>query len=102
MSKGNVPFKQIDVFTQAAFKGNPVAVVLDGNQLNTQQMQQIANWIHLSETTFVCFPTNPQADYRLRIFSPQNELPFAGHPTIGSAYAVLKSGLKPQHSLLLY
>lgn len=92
-----IPFKQIDVFTQGSFMGNPVAVVLDGNSLTTTQMQKIANWIHLSETTFVCKAENKTADYRLRIFSPQHELPFAGHPTIGSAYAVLKSGLSPKH-----
>ena len=95
------PFKQIDVFTQVPFKGNPVAVVLNGDKLSTTEMQQIAKWIHLSETTFVCTPTNSQSDYRLRIFTPQNELPFAGHPTIGSAYAVLKSGLTPQHGQYL-
>ncbi|MDF8366222.1 PhzF family phenazine biosynthesis protein [Weissella paramesenteroides] len=101
MLKRATPFKQIDVFTQVPFKGNPVAVVLDGDKLSTTEMQQIANWIHLSETTFVCTPTNSQADYRLRIFTPQNELPFAGHPTIGSAYAVLKSGLIPKHGQYL-
>ena len=91
-----LPFKQVDVFTSVPFKGNPVAVVLDGNGLSTEQMQIIANWTNLSETTFVCTPTNPQADYRLRIFTPKSELPFAGHPTIGSAHAVLESGRKPK------
>lgn len=95
--KNKVAFQQVDVFTTKPYRGNPVAVVMDGDQLTTQQMQQIANWCHLSETTFVCSPTNSQADYRLRIFSPQHELPFAGHPTIGSAKAVLNSGLIPKN-----
>lgn len=59
-------------------------------------MQSIANWMNLSETTFVCKPTDPQADYRLRIFTPNSELPFAGHPTIGSAFAVIQHGIKPK------
>ncbi len=91
-----LPFRQVDVFTAVPFKGNPVAVVLDGNSLSTTRMQAIANWTNLSETTFVCAPTQPQADYRLRIFTPRSELPFAGHPTIGSAHAVLAHGLKPK------
>ncbi|MDF2653114.1 MAG: Phenazine biosynthesis protein PhzF like [Paenibacillus sp.] len=94
--KHQVPFQQVDVFTNVPFKGNPVAVVLDGNELSTEEMQAIANWTNLSETTFVCTPTNPRADYRLRIFTPNSELPFAGHPTIGSAFAVLKHGHKPK------
>lgn len=93
-----VPFQQVDVFTDSPFKGNPVAVVLDGNQLSTEEMQAIANWTNLSETTFVCEPTNSQADYKLRIFTPNNELPFAGHPTLGSAFAILRSGFKPKNS----
>ncbi|BDR55708.1 PhzF family phenazine biosynthesis protein [Xylocopilactobacillus apis] len=97
MSNRNVKFKEIDVFTKVPYKGNPVAVVMDGDKLSSSQMQQIANWIHLSETTFVCSPSNSEADYRLRIFTPNNELPFAGHPTIGSAHAILESGLRPQH-----
>ena len=88
-------FKQVDVFTAVPFKGNPVAVVLDGDGLTTEQMQCIANWTNLSETTFVCKPTQVEADYRLRIFTPKIELPFAGHPTIGSAWALLQHGLKP-------
>lgn len=91
-----VPFQQVDVFTDIPFKGNPVAVILDGNELSTEEMQAIANWTNLSETTFVCKPTDSQADYRLRIFTPHSELPFAGHPTIGSAFAVLKHGIKPK------
>jgi PhzF family phenazine biosynthesis protein len=91
-----LPFRQVDVFTAVPFKGNPVAVVLDGNGLSAAAMQSIANWTNLSETTFVCAPTHPQADYRLRIFTPRSELAFAGHPTIGSAHAVLRHGLQPR------
>jgi len=89
-------FQQVDVFTAVPFKGNPVAVVLDGDELSSAQMQSIAAWTNLSETTFVCTPTDQRADYRLRIFTPKRELPFAGHPTIGSAHAVLRHGLKPR------
>jgi PhzF family phenazine biosynthesis protein len=89
-------FQQVDVFTAVPFKGNPVAVVLDGDAVSSADMQSIAAWTNLSETTFVCTPTNQRADYRLRIFTPKRELPFAGHPTIGSAHAVLRHGLKPQ------
>jgi PhzF family phenazine biosynthesis protein len=87
------PFKQVDVFTQTPFCGNPVAVVLDAKGLTTEQMQHIAAWTNLSETTFVLPPTTDQADYQLRIFTPRQELPFAGHPTIGSAHAVIESGI---------
>lgn len=85
-------FKQVDVFTQKPFLGNPVAVVLGADKLTTQEMQRIAAWTNLSETTFVLPPSSAAADYRLRIFTPKQELPFAGHPTIGSAHAVLESG----------
>src|SRR5262245_20488470 len=91
-----LPFQQVDVFTAVPFKGNPVAVVLEGDHLSTEDCQAIARWTNLSETTFVCAPTHPEADYRLRIFTPRHELPFAGHPTIGSAHAVLRHGRKPQ------
>jgi len=89
-------FKQVDVFTAVPFKGNPVAVVLDGNQLTAAEMQSIARWTNLSETTFVCTPTRDDADYRVRIFTPVSELPFAGHPTIGTAWAVMQHGLTPK------
>ena len=89
-------FQQVDVFTAVPFKGNPVAVVLDGDRVPSADMQAIAGWTNLSETTFVCTPTDERADYRLRIFTPKRELPFAGHPTIGSAHAVLRHGLKPK------
>jgi PhzF family phenazine biosynthesis protein len=86
-------FKQVDVFTQKPFFGNPVAVVLDAAALTGDQMQRIAAWTNLSETTFVLPPSSADADYRLRIFTPKQELPFAGHPTLGSAHAVIESGL---------
>jgi PhzF family phenazine biosynthesis protein len=86
-------FKQVDVFTRIPFLGNPVAVVLDAEGLDAAQMQRIAGWTNLSETTFVLPPTTPAADYRLRIFTPRAELPFAGHPTLGSAHAVLEAGI---------
>ena len=87
-----LPFKQVDVFTAAPFQGNPVAVVIGADALPEVQMQRIAAWTNLSETTFVLAPTRPDADYRLRIFTPRQELPFAGHPTVGSAHAVLEAG----------
>lgn len=86
-------FKQVDVFTSKPFKGNPVAVIMDANGLSTEQMQTIANWTNLSETTFVFPATSDKADYYVRIFTPQSELPFAGHPTIGTCHALLESGL---------
>lgn len=89
----NIPFKQVDVFTSIRFKGNPVAVVLRAGELTTEQMQQIANWTNLSEATFVVPTVNPRADYGVRIFTPVAELPFAGHPTIGTAHALLEAGL---------
>lgn len=87
------PFKQVDVFTTVPFRGNPVAVILDGSGLDTAQMQRIANWTNLSETTFVLPATQAEADYRVRIFTPRSELPFAGHPTIGTAHALLEAGI---------
>ncbi len=86
-------FKQVDVFTSVPLLGNPVAVVLDGEGLTTAQMQAIANWTNLSETTFVTPPTDPDADYAVRIFTPRSELPFAGHPTLGTAHAAIEAGL---------
>ena len=84
-------FKQIDVFTAIPFKGNPLAVILDAEGLADEQMQAIARWTNLSETTFVLPPTDPAADYRVRIFTTQEEFPFAGHPTLGSGpLALLK------------
>ncbi|HSP54117.1 MAG TPA: PhzF family phenazine biosynthesis isomerase, partial [Dehalococcoidia bacterium] len=86
-------FKQVDAFTSRPLFGNPVAVVLGADGLADDQMQRLATWTNLSETTFVLNPTSPAADYRLRIFTPASELPFAGHPTIGSAHAVLEAGV---------
>ena len=85
-------FKQVDVFTTHPFFGNPVAVVLDAAGLDTETMQRIAMWTNLSETTFVV-PTTVDADYHVRIFTPQDELPFAGHPTVGTAHAALEAGM---------
>lgn len=90
-------FRQVDVFGSGPYTGNPVAVVLDGEGLSGEEMQRLANWTNLSETTFVLPPEDPEADYRLRIFTPVSELPFAGHPTLGSAYAWLQSGGSPRH-----
>lgn len=87
-----LPFKTVDVFTAEPFLGNPVAVVLDAQGLDAAQMQRIARWTNLSETTFVLPPTTPDADYRVRIFTPVSELPFAGHPTLGTAHALLEAG----------
>jgi predicted PhzF superfamily epimerase YddE/YHI9 len=87
-----LPFKQVDVFTARPFHGNPVAVVVGAEALESAKMQRIAQWTNLSETTFLLEPTQPGADYRLRIFTPRQELSFAGHPTIGSAHAAIESG----------
>lgn len=95
-------FQQVDVFTDTAFLGNPLAVVLDGTDLSDAQMQAFAAWTQLSETTFVLPPTPNGAaggaDYRVRIFTPGAELPFAGHPTLGTAHAWLKAGGQPRQS----
>lgn len=90
--KRNHDYKVVDVFTKEPLAGNPVAVVFDADELSVETMQAIAGWTNLSETTFVLTPTTPAADYRLRIFTPRSELPFAGHPTLGSAHAVLEAG----------
>ncbi len=94
------PFQQVDVFTDTALLGNPLAVVLDGTGLSDAQMQTFAAWTQLSETTFVLPPTTDGAaggaDYRVRIFTPGAELPFAGHPTLGTAHAWLKAGNTPR------
>ncbi|WP_411708524.1 PhzF family phenazine biosynthesis protein [Corynebacterium sp. LaCa116] len=78
-------FFEVDVFATGPFSGNPLAVVADADDLSTEEMQRIANWTNFSETTFLCSPTEPGADYRVRIFTPYEEFPFAGHPTLGSA-----------------
>ena len=91
-------FAQVDVFSSEPCRGNPVAVVLDGQGLDDQTMQRFARWTQLSETTFVAPPTDPGADYALRIFTPGGELPFAGHPTLGSCHAWLEAGGKPRRN----
>jgi PhzF family phenazine biosynthesis protein len=90
------PFKQVDVFTDQPYFGNPLAVVLDGSGLDDEAMQRFARWTNLSETTFVLPPVDPAADYRVRIFTPGGELPFAGHPTLGSCHAWLQAGGTPK------
>src|SRR5689334_13673429 len=90
------PFVQVDVFTDTPYAGNPVAVVLDGSGLTTEDMQRFASWTNLSETTFVLPPADATADYRVRIFTPTLELPFAGHPTLGTCHAWIEAGRTPQ------
>src|SRR5271168_1529897 len=89
-------FSQVDVFTAQPLKGNPLAVVLGADGLTDEQMATLANWTNLSETAFLLTPTTPNADYRVRIFTPASELPFAGHPTLGSCHAWLAAGGKPK------
>lgn len=90
------PFRQVDVFTDTPYLGNPLAVVLDGSGLSTEAMQRFTDWTNLSECTFVLPPTNTDADYRVRIFCPGRELPFAGHPTLGTCHAWLQAGGQPR------
>lgn len=92
----NYRFAQVDVFSSQPYRGNPVAVVLDAEDISPATMQTIAQWTNLSETTFLLPPTTEEADYRLRIFTPTGELPFAGHPTLGSARAWLDHGGSPR------
>ncbi len=88
-------FSQVDVFGSGPCSGNPVAVVLDAEGMGGEEMQRFANWTNLAETTFVLPPTRPEADYRVRIFTPVLELPFAGHPTLGTCHAWLEGGGGP-------
>ena len=90
------PFQQVDVFTAVPYRGNPVAVVLQADGLDDAAMQRFAHWTNLSETTFLLQPTEPGADYRVRIFTPGGELQFAGHPTLGSCHAWLEGGGTPR------
>jgi PhzF family phenazine biosynthesis protein len=90
------PFRQVDVFTATAYAGNPVAVVHDADDLGTDEMQRLARWTNLSETTFLLVPRQGGADYRVRIFTPSIELPFAGHPTLGTCHAWLEAGGQPR------
>jgi PhzF family phenazine biosynthesis protein len=89
-------FRQVDVFGSGPLTGNPVAVVHDADDLDDERMQLFAQWTNLSETTFLLSPTSAEADYRLRIFTASRELPFAGHPTLGSAHAWLEAGGTPR------
>jgi PhzF family phenazine biosynthesis protein len=91
-------FQQVDVFTATPTRGNPVAVVLDAEGIDEEQMQAVARWTNLSETTFVLPPTHADSDYRVRIFTPSEELPFAGHPTLGTCHAWLTSGSRPRQA----
>jgi PhzF family phenazine biosynthesis protein len=90
-----LPFRQVDVFTQSPLLGNPVAVVHEADGLTSEQMQRFAHWTNLSETTFLLPARDPRADYRVRIFTPAGELPFAGHPTLGTCHAWLEAGGRP-------
>ena len=96
------PFVQVDVFGAEAYLGNPVAVVLNAEGLSTEEMLRFAHWTSLSETTFVMAPTRAEADYRVRIFTPTLELPFAGHPTLGTGHAWLahQSGRNPKDPIV--
>ena len=90
------PFRLVDVFGTGAFTGNPLAVIADADGLSGEEMQAIAAWLNFSETTFLLQPRDPAADYRVRIFTMAHELPFAGHPTLGSAHAWLEAGGRPK------
>ena len=94
-------YQQVDVFTAVPLKGNPLAVVMAADGVTDAQMAAFANWTNLSETTFLLTPTDPTADYRVRIFTPERELPFAGHPTLGSCHAWLTAGGKPKSDLVV-
>lgn len=94
-------FAQVDVFTDTPLGGNPVAVVLDGEGVSPEQMQRFAAWTNLSESTFLSPPTRPEADYALRILTPERELPFAGHPTLGSCHAWLRAGGQPKGTTIV-
>jgi PhzF family phenazine biosynthesis protein len=91
----NRPFQMVDVFGESAFRGNPLAVVFDADDLTPSQMQAMTRWLNLSETAFLLRPSSPQADYRVRIFTVSQELQFAGHPTLGSCHAWLSHGGRP-------
>ena len=92
----NRPFHEVDVFSDRPYFGNPLAVVVDAEGLNSETMQRFANWTNLSETTFLIPPTHPDADYKVRIFTGSEEFPFAGHPTLGSAHTWLQAGGVPK------
>ena len=92
---GTLDYEVVDVFAPRAFAGNPLAVVFDADALSTEQCQSLAFEFHLSETSFLCAPTEPGADYRVRIFTPFAELPFAGHPSVGAAHTLVRTGRLP-------
>src|SRR3954463_559962 len=92
------PLREVDVFTTTAYTGNPVAVVHDADGLSSEEMQRFANWMNFSETTFLLPPEQAGADYRVRIFTPVLELPFAGHPTLGTCHAWLEAGGQPKEA----
>jgi len=95
------PFRQVDVFTATPLLGNPVAVVHDAEGITTEQMHAFTSWTNLSEATFLLPPTDPAADYRVRIFCPGRELPFAGHPTLGTCHAWLEAGGMPRGDVIV-
>ena len=95
------PFRQVDVFTAEALLGNPVAVVQDARGLTTEHMHAFTDWTNLSEATFLLPPTTDEADYRVRIFCPGRELPFAGHPTLGTCHAWLEAGGEPRGEVIV-
>lgn len=97
----DLPFQQVDVFSSEPFRGNPVAVVIGADDLSDRQMEEFAKWTNLSETTFLLAPTTSEADYRVRIFTPAGELPFAGHPTLGTCHAWLTSGGRPRSDVIV-
>lgn len=94
-------FAQVDVFTSVPYRGNPLAVVVEADGMSDDEMAGFANWTNLSETTFLLPPTDPTADYRVRIFTPSTELPFAGHPTLGSCHAWLEAGGTPKRDKIV-
>lgn len=96
-----LPFTQVNVFSTHPLKGNPVAVVTQAESLSDDAMQQFARWTNLSETTFILPPTTNKADYRVRIFTPSGELPFAGHPTLGTCHAWLEAGGTPRSDTII-
>lgn len=97
----NRPFQLVDVFGTDGFTGNPLAVIADAEGLSTEEMQRITRWLNLSETAFLLPPTTPDADYRVRIFTLAHELPFAGHPTLGSCHAWLTAGGRPSDAAMV-
>ncbi len=96
-----LPFRQVDVFSAEPWLGNPLAVVHDADGVSDEEMARFARWTNLSETTFLCTATDPAADYRVRIWTTAGELPFAGHPTIGSAHAWLEAGGVPRGDVVV-